>query len=84
MGKARRKGPSVVKKVSIHGETHRMIRVTKKRGVRRKPVRGYQLQTYGRKGIGKKKGWMNVVGSFRGTLSEMTKYIKRSREARHY
>ena len=83
MGKGRRKGPSVVKKVSIRGETHRMIRVTKKRGVRRKPVRGYQLQTYGRTRPGKK-GWMNVVGSFRGTLSEMTKYIKRSREARHY
>jgi len=84
MGKAKKKGPSVVKKVSIRGEAHRMIRVTKKKGVRRrKTVRGYQLQTYGRIRPGKR-GWMNVAGSFRGTLSEMTKYIKRSREARHY
>ncbi len=79
----KKKGPTVVRKVSIQGETHRIIRVTKKRGVRRKPTRGYQLQNYGRIRPGKK-GWMNVIGGFKNSLADMTKYVKRSRESRHY
>ena len=79
----KKKGPSVVRKISIKGEGHRIVRATRKTGVKRKPTHGYQLQNYGRTRPGKK-GWMNVGGGFKKSLSDMTKYIKNIRKARHY
>ena len=70
------------KKVSIRGEIFRIIRTTKKVGIRRKSTRGLQLQNYGRHIRGKKR-WIDVGGGFKKTTAKMNKYIEILRKSKH-
>ena len=82
MGKRRKKAVKAIKKVSIHGEIYRIIRKTGKTGVRRRKVRGLQLQSYGKPLKGKKR-WFSVGGGFKKSMAKMNEYIGNLRKAKH-
>ena len=82
MGKEKKKTPKAVKKFSIKGIVYRVVRTTKKIGLKGIETSGLQLQRIGRI-TGGKRGWLNVGGGFKTSMPHMKNYITNLRRARH-